>query len=75
MTTSELPGGWKEAARRIEAEAQRVLGLVEERVVPQARRDTEKALRSMAAQLSRWADHLHDEPGVSPRREAGGSQQ
>ncbi len=54
------PGGLGQAAREVEAEVKRVLELIEERVVPRARRDGEKVLRRISEELSRWADHLHD---------------
>jgi len=53
-------GAFGQAAREIEAEVQRVLAYIEERVVPRARRDGEKLLRRLSAELDQWADHLGD---------------
>ena len=60
-TKSDRPGAFEQAAREVEAEVKRVLEFVETRVVPKARRDGEKVLRRVSEELSRWADHLHDE--------------
>ena len=62
----EKPGPFGKATREIEAEVKKVLEMVEERVVPRARRDGEKVLRRISQELSRWADHLHDQPGAGP---------
>ncbi len=51
-----------QAAREIEAEVQKLLELVETRVVPRARQDGEKVLRRLAQELNRWADQLGDPP-------------
>ena len=57
-----------QAARGVEAEVKRVVEFVEEQVVPRARQDTEKVLRRVADEMSRWADRLHGAPpGNQPK--------
>jgi hypothetical protein len=50
-----------EAAREVEGEVKRVIDYIETSIVPKARKDGEKVLRRLSEELSRWADHLHDE--------------
>jgi hypothetical protein len=49
------------AAREVEAEVKRAIDYIEANIVPKARRDGEKVLRSLSEELKRWADRLHDE--------------
>jgi hypothetical protein len=49
------------AAREVESEVKRAIEYIETNIVPKARRDGEKVLRRLSEELSRWADHLHDE--------------
>ena len=57
-TVSEAFG---QAAREVEGEVKRAIEYIETNIVPKARRDGEKVLRRLSEELSRWADHLHDE--------------
>ena len=57
-TVSEALG---QAAREVEGEVKRAIEYIETNIVPRARRDGEKVLRRLSEELSRWADHLHDE--------------
>jgi F0F1-type ATP synthase membrane subunit b/b' len=57
-----------QAARELESEAKRLVDMVENRVVPRARRDSEKALRRAARELDRLADRLHDAPPEAERK-------
>jgi hypothetical protein len=50
-----------DAAREVEGEVKRVINYIETSVVPKARKDGERVLRRLSEELSRWADHLHDE--------------
>jgi len=50
-----------DAAREVEGEVKRVINYIETNVVPKARKDGERVLRRLSEELSRWADHLHDE--------------
>ncbi|MFP5229909.1 MAG: hypothetical protein ACLGXA_20025 [Acidobacteriota bacterium] len=43
---------------RIEDEVKRVIGYLNDRVVPDVRQNSSKALRTAAEQLGRLADHL-----------------
>jgi hypothetical protein len=52
---------FEQAAREVEAEVKRAVEYIETNFVPKARRDGEKVLRRLSEELSRWADHLHDE--------------
>ena len=57
-TVSETFG---RAAREVEVEVKRAIEYIENNIVPKARRDGEKVLRSLSVELNRWADRLHDE--------------
>ena len=52
---------FEEAAREVESEVKRAIEYIETNIVPKARKDGEKVLRRLSEELSRWADHLHDE--------------
>jgi hypothetical protein len=52
---------FEETAREVESEVKRAIDYIETNIVPRARRDGEKVLRRLSEELSRWADHLHDE--------------
>jgi hypothetical protein len=52
---------FQDAAREVESEVRRAIEYIEAKIVPKARKDGEKVLRRLSEELSRWADHLHDE--------------
>jgi hypothetical protein len=52
---------FQDAAREVESEVRRAIEYIEANIVPKARKDGEKVLRRLSEELSRWADHLHDE--------------
>jgi hypothetical protein len=43
------------------SEVKRAIEYIEANIVPKARRDGEKVVRRLSEELSRWADHLHEE--------------
>jgi hypothetical protein len=58
---STVSEAFERAAREVEVEVKRAIEYIETNIVPKARRDGEKVLRSLSEELSRWADRLHDE--------------
>jgi hypothetical protein len=52
---------FERAAREIQVDVKRAIEYIETNIVPKARRDGEKVLRSLSEELNRWADRLHDE--------------
>ena len=56
-----VSAAFEQAAREVEGEVKRVIDYIETNIVPKARKDGEKVLRRLSEELSRWADHLHDE--------------
>jgi hypothetical protein len=56
-----VPEAFEQAAREVEGEVKRAIDYIQTNFVPNARRDGEKVLRRLSEELSRWADHLHDE--------------
>lgn len=55
---------------RIEDEVKRVIGYLNDQVVPQVRQNSSSALRAAAEQLARLADHL-DERRTADGQQAG----
>jgi hypothetical protein len=53
---------------RIEDEVKRVIGYLNDQVVPQVRQNSSSALRSAAEQLTRLADHLDQRRGTESQQ-------
>jgi hypothetical protein len=62
------PGSCDQTAREIEAEVKRILEIIEERVVPRARRDGEKLLRRISQELDHSAGRLHESQAGEEKR-------
>lgn len=62
MTTQQVKAGWERAiedtAAKAEAEVRRVIAYLNEEVVPEVRRDSSRALRAAAEELSKLADRM-----------------
>ncbi len=63
-------GAVRGAAREVEAEVKRLIGYMNDEVVPEVRRSSSVGLRAAAEQLQKMAEHL-DRAGTG--RAAGGS--
>lgn len=55
---------------RIEDEVKRVIGYLNDQVVPQVRQNSSSALRAAAEQLARLADHLDQRRSATSQRAA-----
>jgi bisphosphoglycerate-dependent phosphoglycerate mutase len=59
----KVDGHMNDAAERVDDEVQRVIAFLNDKVVPEVRQNSSKALRGAAEQLAKLAEHLDSRRG------------